>query len=247
VLDGVSCTGESACTAVGSYKGWGGIYHPLVERWNGSAWALQSAPDPAEGSAKNAMLGVSCAGASFCVAVGEAAGKPVAEIWNGSAWSRSVAPSIPSGAKGATLTAVSCGSTQVCMAVGDSYEGAGTEKALAESWIGSRWVTRATPAPPGTKGFVDLTDVSCLSPNACFSVGYSAPEQSGGVPVALKTVAESWDGAEWTVLTTPNLAGQTFNSLAGVSCTTSIDCTAVGGAASTLGKRPSIQLAMRFE
>jgi hypothetical protein len=195
------------------------------------------------------MLGVSCGGASSCVAVGEAAGKPVAEAWNGSAWSLSSAPPLPAAAKGATLAAVSCGSTRVrnCMAVGDSYEGTGTEKALAERWDGSAWSIVAVPAPSGAKGFVDLTDVACLSPNACFSAGYYAPELVGGAPVSLKTLAESWEGTEWTVLTTPNLASQTFNALAGISCTTSIDCTAVGGATSSPTKRPPVQLAMRYE
>jgi hypothetical protein len=94
---------------------------------------------------------------------------------------------------------------------------------------------------------VNLTDVSCLSPNACFSAGYYAPEQSGGVPASLKTLAQSWDGTEWTTLTTPNLASQTFNALAGISCTTSINCTAVGAASSSVTKRPPVQVAMRFE
>jgi hypothetical protein len=248
VLDSVSCGTETTCTAVGSYKGSEGTYHPLVERWNGSAWSLQSAPNPAEGTAQNAMLGVSCAGASYCMAVGEAVGKPVAEAWNGSEWSLS-APPEPGGAKGATLVGVSCGSTRVrvCMAVGDSYEGTGSEKALAERWNGSAWSIVAVPAPAGAKGFVDLTDVSCLSPNSCLAAGYYAPELVGGAPVSLKTLVESWEGTEWTVLTTPNLASQTYNALAGISCTTSIDCTAVGGATSSLSKRPPVQLAMRFE
>jgi hypothetical protein len=133
------------------------------------------------------------------------------------------------------------------MAVGDSYEGVGTEKALAERWSGSAWSIVAVPAAAGDKGFVDLTDVGCLSPNSCFAAGYYAPESSGGVPVSLKTLAESWEGTEWSVLGTPDLATQTYNALAGISCTTSIDCTAVGGATSSLTKRPPVQLAMRYE
>ncbi|HKZ14084.1 MAG TPA: fibronectin type III domain-containing protein [Solirubrobacterales bacterium] len=247
VLSGLSCSASTACTAVGSYKGPEGTYHPLVERWNGTVWSLQSAPNPAGGSAQNAMLGVSCTGAPSCVAVGEAAGKPVAETWNGSSWSLSASPPLPAGAKAATFAAVSCGSWKACMAVGSSNEGAGTEKSLAERWNGSAWSIVPTPAPAGAKGFVNLTDVACLSPNACFAAGSYAPEVSGGAPVSLKSLVESWEGTEWSVLTSPNLASQTFNSLAGISCSTSIDCTAVGGATSSLTKRPPVQLAMRFE
>jgi hypothetical protein len=245
-LSGISCTTTSACTAVGAYRDSGGTYHSLVNRWNGSVWSLQSAPDPTEGNAQKAMLAVSCASASSCWAVGEAASKPVAWSWNGSLWSAATVP-LPAGAKGATLVGVSCGSAKACMAVGNSYEGPGTEKALAERWTGAKWEIVPTPTPAGTKGFVSLTDVACLSPNACFSAGYSAPELVNGTPTSLKTLAESWDGTEWSVLTTPNLASQTYNSLAGISCTTSINCTAVGGAASNLSKRPPVQVAMRFE
>jgi hypothetical protein len=246
VLNGVSCSSASACTAVGSYRGSEGVYHPLVERWNGSAWSLQSAPNPAAGTAQKAMLAVSCASASSCMAVGEAAGKPVAEMWNGSAWV-SVATPTPTGAKGATLVGISCGSTKECIAVGSSNEGVGTEKALVERWSTISWSILPTPTPSGAKGYVNLTDVSCLSPYACFSAGYYSPELSGGAPASLKTLAESWNGLEWTTLTTPNLASLAYNSLAGISCTTSINCTAVGGAAPNPTKRPPVQVAMRFE
>jgi hypothetical protein len=253
IVAGVSCLpGGSPCTAVGSYKGPEGTYHPLVERSNGSTWSLQSAPNPAEGSAQNAMLSVSCAGPSTCMAVGEAAGKPFAELWTAGSWvpfptPPLTAPPLPAGAKGGTFAAVSCGSTTSCMAVGNSNEGSGSEKALAERWNGANWTIVGGPSPAGAKGFVNLNDVACLSPNACFSAGSYATEVSGGVPVSLKSLFESWDGTGWSVLATPNLAGQAFNSLAGISCSTSIDCTAVGGATSSLTKRPPVQLVMRFE
>ncbi len=247
VLDGVSCTSGTACTAVGSYKGSEGTYHALAERWNGTTWSLQTAPDPLAGSAQNAMLGVSCAGTSTCVAVGEAAAKPVAESWNGTNWTRTTAPPLPAGAKGATLAAVSCGAAKACMAVGDSYEGAGTEKPLAERWNGTAWSTVTTPAPAGSKGFVGLTDVACLSPNACFAAGSYAAEVSGGVPASAKTLVEGWEGSEWAILSSPTLAGQAFSTLAGISCTTSIDCTAVGAGAPAFGKRAAAQLMARYE
>lgn len=247
-FSGVSCFAGSACTAVGYYRDASLVYHPLVERWNGSAWTRQGAPDPLEGSGQNATLAVSCVSATSCTAVGEAAGKPVAEVMSEGSWVRSPAISLPAGAKGATLLGVSCGSTEGCMAVGDSYEAAaGTEKPLALRWDGVYWQPASAPAPAGAKGFDVLTDVSCLSHRACVVGGYYAPEVAAGAPTSLKTLAESWDGSTWTVLTTPNLAGQTYNSLAGISCSTQVNCTAVGGAASSVSKRPPVQVAMRFE
>lgn len=247
-FNGVSCLASVACTAVGSYKGPEGVYHPLVERWDGAVWGLRSAPDPTEGTARNAMLSISCAHlAAECMAVGEAAGKPVAETSSEGIWTRAAAPPMPTGAKGATLVGVSCGSVKVCTAVGSSNEGAGTEKALAERWNNGAWSITSVPDPGGAKGAVNLTDVSCLSPNACFAAGAYAPEMSGTIPLSLKTMAESWDGVEWSALSTPNVAGEKYNSLAGISCTTSIDCTAVGGAFPGFSKRPPVQVAMRFE
>jgi hypothetical protein len=44
-LYGVSCTSAWACTAVGDYETSTGI-GTLAERWNGTAWAVQSTPNP---------------------------------------------------------------------------------------------------------------------------------------------------------------------------------------------------------
>jgi hypothetical protein len=248
VLKGVSCT-ATACTAVGSYKS-GSTYKPLVERWNGSSWSLQTAPGPAEGSAQNAMLAVSCASfrvANTCLAVGEAAGKPVAEIWNGSEWSRTSAAALPDGASGAKFVGVSCGSPNSCMAVGNSYEAAaGSEKALIERWNGGEWSILTSPTPAEAKGFINLYDISCLSPSSCFAVGTFASSVTGGNPLATRTLAETWENGAWTLQSSPNAIGQAYNALLGVSCTSSIACNALGGSSATqIG--PSTLLAGRYE
>jgi hypothetical protein len=245
ILNGVSCGSETACTAVGSYHSESG-YKPLVERWNGSSWSLQTAPNPSEGSAQNAMLSVACNTAISCIAVGEAANKPVAERWNGSEWSLTSPPN-PSGAKGAKLAGVSCGSASACMAVGDYYETTGNEKTLVERWNGSSWSIVTSPNPSEAKGFVNLTDVSCVSPNSCFAAGYFASNVSGGLPLETKTLAETWNGSSWSIQSSPNAPSQHYNALVGISCTSSIACTAVGSATSSLSGRPVAQLAERYE
>src|SRR5206468_4401167 len=133
---------------------------------------LQEAANPIEGSAQNAMLGVSCATSTSCMAVGEAAGKPVAQRWNGNSWSRTTVP-LPSGASIGKLASVSCSDT-VCFAVGYSAENTGAEKALVENWDGTSWSIGALPAPADALGYVNLTSVSCLSPRACSAGGYYA-------------------------------------------------------------------------
>jgi hypothetical protein len=244
-LNGVSCT-STACTAVGSYKS-ESTFKPLVERWNGSTWSLQTAPSPAEGSAQNAMLAVSCPSSTSCVAVGEAASKPVAERWNGTEWSLTTAPQLPAGATGAKLAGISCPSSTLCIAAGDSYEaGLGSEKALSERWNGSSWSILATPGPAEAKGFVNLTGVSCLSPNSCFAGGYYASSLSGGTPTENRTLAMAWNGVEWTVQRSPNAVGEIYNALFGISCTSSISCMAVGAASAGIGS-PAVILAERYE
>ena len=41
-LSGVSCSSVNACTAVGNYYDAAGDNPPLAERWDGSAWSIQT-------------------------------------------------------------------------------------------------------------------------------------------------------------------------------------------------------------
>jgi hypothetical protein len=68
-LSGVSCTSSSMCVAVGSYVNGSGTMVPMAQRWNGSTWALQSAPAPV-GATASALEGVTCTSADACVGVG---------------------------------------------------------------------------------------------------------------------------------------------------------------------------------
>jgi hypothetical protein len=80
---GVSCTAPGACTAVGTYFP-NGDHLPLIERWNGSTWTVSPSPDP--GGFFQDLLGVSCATATSCVAVGTKDFQPLIEEWHGSGW-----------------------------------------------------------------------------------------------------------------------------------------------------------------
>lgn len=244
ILNGVSCS-SSACTAVGSYRDSQGVYRPLVERWNGSAWSLQEAPNPGEGTAQNAMLGVSCPSSTFCLAVGEAAGKAVAERWNGSAWSLAPVP-LPTGATSGKLASVSCPAVDSCFAAGYSAEKPGAEKPLVESWNGSAWSIVAVPSPADVQGSAPLTSISCLSPRACFAAGSYVAKAESGAPIETKPLVESLTGTKWTVQTAAPATGFKFSGFAGISCTSAIACTAVG-AKSTALSGPIMTLVERWE
>ena len=235
-LNDVSCTSESACTAVGSY--WKEAKtKTLAERYNGSTWSIQTTPNPESGSAQ--LLGVSCASATSCKAVGKREGETFAESWNGSEWTIVSTPN-PAGTE-RRLEKVSCSSTSACMAVGSYTPSGEPRKAFAESWNGSEWSVLTVPKPAAAKGTVELSGVSCPSASACYAAGKYV--SSEGIPVEEKTLAETWNGSAWAVQTSTNPEGRTLNALKGVSCTSTSACTAVGSAAKsssdkvTLGER----------
>src|SRR5262249_47422764 len=68
-LFGVSCTAADACIAVGYWTDAALHIRPLVERWNGASWTIQSVPGPA-GFPAAGFFAVSCASARACTAVG---------------------------------------------------------------------------------------------------------------------------------------------------------------------------------
>ena len=116
---------------------------------------------------------------------------------------------------------MSCTATD-CAAVGTEGSGSLT---LAEVWNGTSWAIESTPNPAGLSG---LNGVSCTA-DICTAVGQGnldAAENAGnGFAVPL---AEGWNGASWTIQSTPTPAGPSNRSLSGVACTTATACTAVG-------------------
>lgn len=154
---------------------------PLAESWDGSAWTLQSIPDP-PGSTGTLMTGLACAAPASCVATGYYSTGPVtfhalAEQWNGSAWTIQATPASPA-TENSQLNAVSCVSATSCTAVGIYTRGTPAEVtgrgALAEYWNGSAWRQVQTTHPSGHNL---LYGVSCLFPRSCTAVG--AVRQSG--------------------------------------------------------------------
>jgi hypothetical protein len=65
VLNSVSCSSSSACTAVGDSRSATGAYGAVVERWGGSGWTLSRLPGGAGG-----LSAVSCLSSVTCTALG---------------------------------------------------------------------------------------------------------------------------------------------------------------------------------
>lgn len=216
-LNGVSCTSSSACVAVGAYTDASGAQHAFAEGWNGTAWSLESVPEPL-GAQFSALVGVFCTSASSCVADGfyiDGSGVQgtLVERWNGTAWAVQPTPN-PAGAQFSFLSGVSCTSSTACIATGLTDQGS-----LVERWDGTNWTIHSTPtsASPGAA----LFSVSCISSSACLAVGSTAPNTG-------MTLAEQWNGTQWTVQSTPSLSGAQDAGLNSVACSSSSACTAVG-------------------
>jgi hypothetical protein len=159
VFFAVSCSASNACTATGASINAGGIISPLAERWNGTAWSIETTPT-ATGTTGGALLGVSCPAASACTATGVSftsagAAQPLIESWNGAIWSTQTA-AVATGATPVALTSVSCTAASACTAVGGSLPSSAPDLplTLAESTGGS---PSAAPAIAGSASVARAT------------------------------------------------------------------------------------------
>ena len=241
VLDGVSCTSASACTAVGYYYTSSNSTVMLAERWDGTNWTIQTTPNPVGGS-DTVFSGVSCSSATACTAVGYNFNSTLAEAWNGTAWKVETTPNV-GGTDDSYLLGVSCTSAKVCNAVGYYYSSTPAELTLAEVWNGTTWKIQTTPSPGGIKKLdeSDLAGVSCSSATACTAAGYYWKNSVEAYVI----VAEAWNGAAWTVQKTPDPVDHSETEgaappLDGVSCSSAAACTIAGSYENSEGEQLSL-------
>jgi len=231
VLSGVSCAASNACTAVGFYPfTLNGYNDPatLAESWNGTTWSVVPTPNPAQ-SNSSSLSSVSCTTADACIAVGWykdkfAVDATLAEVWNGNSWSiLPMALPLPSPTGTSSFSSISCTASNACIAVGlyATSENVPTET-LAESWNGTSWSVQSTPNPSGSTNS-HFNAISCVAADACTADG--TWQNSSGVN---GTLLETWNGASWSLVSTPNPSDLYAAQFTGVSCTASDACTAVG-------------------
>ncbi len=241
-LDTVSCLSPTSCTAVGAFAGPGvnAQEKPLAEGWNGHVWTVQPTPNPmAENGSE--LDGLSCSAADACTAGGNYAYADVddsvfAMRWDGSTWTEQKQVN-PAGEGFNVDSAVSCTGADACTSVGLWTTGGNQSQALAESWNGSIWSRQAVPHPHGNNA-AGLNGVSCVE-SACIAVGDWSRSSSGSKPEL--TLAEHWDGFDWTVQTPPNPSGARRSQLDAVSCSAPRACVAVGSTWDGTATEPLIE------
>jgi len=226
-LVGIGCNNTAECKAVGSAV-IGGVKTAIAEKWVSPTWTLQSVPSP-EGATSSQLDGVDCIWSNVCVAVGRYTSsggsvKELAMVWNGTSWSIQTLAE-PEGATQSTLLDVSCTPSPTrCTAVGGwkNLNDENKQFPLAYRYNGSTWSLQSAPNPSGSIASV-FQEVSCASETSCTAVG-SWVSGTGG---ANQTLVEDWNGSAWSIASSPNPLGSTYNALFGVSCR-SAACFGVG-------------------
>ncbi len=265
-LTQVTCVSTMFCMTIGRIGS--NTPQTIAAEWNGSAWTQESTPTIATHS--SGLDSVSCTAASFCMAVGDTPqGQATMMIWDGTSWQvqtpseasptavtctsdttcvaasstgieswlagvwQPFAPVAIPGGTTITLSGLSCSGSPVshCMMAGDYGTSALGTLTLAEQWNGASWTVLHMASPGAVDG---LFGVSCTAASFCMAVGTFVG--SGDVQQAL---AETWNGHGWTRLT-PLSPGVQLNYLAGVDCTSSSNCVAVGGFDTVLGQRQAL-------
>lgn len=216
-LTKVDCNSAYECTAVG-WAVVSGVKKAIAAKWTKDTWSLFTIPVPS-GATSSQLDGISCRWSNYCVAVGRyttstGATKSLAMLWNGSSWSIQ-ALTDPTGAVQSTLLDVDClgESPTVCTAVGGWKNSASNQFTLAYRFNSSSWTLQSTPNPPGSIAGI-FQDVSCKTTTSCAAVG-SWVSGSGG---SNQTLAEDWNGSNWSVQATPNVSGMPFNAFFGLAC-----------------------------
>ena len=228
-LSGVSCPTSGACIAVGGYIKNSVIAQeqPLSETWNGSTWSLLPTPNP-QAQNGSALSSVSCSSGVACTAGGDYAyadvdGSVFAFRWNGTTWTNQVQPN-PQGQRLNSDNAVSCGAAAACTIVGSWVDNANNLRTLAQHWDGTAWVGLHPPNPVGSFS-AQLYGVSCAVSSDCRAVGGWSGSPNGNPSVSL---AEHWNGTQWSIDATPNPTGAQSSTLSAIDCRSPTGCVAVG-------------------
>ena len=229
-LRGVTCVSASECWAVGYYLT-DNAAQTLIERWDGTSWSIVSSPNTSA-TQSNFLLGVTCASASECWAVGyyyndNVISQTLIERWDGTSWSIVSSPNTSTSDYN-SLSGVTCVSASECWAVGYYFTSDNfVDQTLIERWDGTSWSIVSSPNTSTTEANVVL-GVTCVSASECWAVGY----YYGLDDLISQTLIERWNGTSWTIVNSPN-TNTLSNVLLGVTCGSASDCWAVGNYAVT--------------
>src|SRR5262249_2680872 len=112
-------------------------------------------------------------------------------------------------------------------AAGHQTSPSGLQKTLIEHYDGTLWTIIPSPNPAAIAAY--LSSLTAFAPDNVWAAGYYI--NNSGI---YRTLIEHWDGANWTIVTSPN-SGAGDNALNGIAGTQPDDLWAVGYGSLTLG------------
>ena len=166
------------------------------------------------------LYDIACTSATECTAVGHFTydlGEffstliaPLILRWNGDEWrfenSDNVGDSLDT-----ELGGIACSSSQRVSPWGRSDIPVAPSRRSSRCATVVRWHLQRTPDPKGTP-YAELKDVACPSPLRCIAVGsYAVGSDS-------RALIESWDGADWTIVSVPSPPGASSSVLRTIAC-----------------------------
>ena len=195
---------------------------PQQTRHSCGVWS--SVPSPNVGTSTNFLNGVAAISIQNVWAVGAYGnghgGLTLVEHWNGTQWNVVASPNVK-GTLSDSLSGIVAITANNIWAVGGYNNASNNSQTLIEHWNGSGWSIVSSP-DAGTN-FNALEDISVLSSNDIWAVGYSGDTPAG----VARSVTQHWDGSTWSIVPSPN-AGTSTNYLYGVAAVSSNDVWAVG-------------------
>jgi hypothetical protein len=222
-LRSISAISPNDVWAVGYYletQGTFGFSRTLVEHWDGTQWSIVPSPNAGTDAELWDVSALSpndiWAGGDYILQSGDV--HTLVEHWDGIQWS--IVPSSSSGYNN-YFTGVSAIAANNAWLVGSYQAHSGASQTLIEHWNGSQ--LSVIPSPNLGPGFNDLLDISAISTNDIWAVGYYCCD-SGNPSL---TLAEHWDGTQWSIVSSPN-PGNINNYLEGVSALSTGDVWAAG-------------------
>ena len=220
-LAGVSCVAADFCAAVGIRAASDvGARHPIAMIWNGARWRSTAVSLP-KGWPGGELEGVSCASATYCVAVGDyyrtnSSLIPVTVTWNGRAWA--AARALPRLAGSHPFSGgISCAAPRHCVVSIGSNPSPKSGQAFIDVLSGATWTVHALTPAKGSQASDDA--VSCASVTHCVITG-EVYSRLGAAPLLAL-----WNGK---VLSTMKAVKNLPAEFAGVSCASARSCVTVG-------------------
>jgi hypothetical protein len=237
-LNGVTAVAANDVWAVGyiDYDPNHFDFDTLILHWDGTQWTRVSSPTPTSSSE---LVEVAARSANDIWAVGRYsdASRTLIQHWDGTSWRSFPSPSNEENYNFLNGVAAAPGGNM--MAVG-TYTDYNFSSTLAMRYPGAGCLSptpttmpTSTPVPscgPAWRvapnpGDGEMMDISIISANDIWAVGYHSAETSTGG--AERTYTMHWDGANWSVISSPN-ASTYDNRLNAVAAISPNDVWAVG-------------------